>query len=48
MQRILVIDDDATVTSVLKRGLACEGYAVDTAGTGMQAYLLRGTIHRIS
>lgn len=36
MQRILVIDDDPTVTSVVKRGLAFEGYAVDTAGTGMQ------------
>ena len=36
MQRILVVDDDATVTSVLKRGLAYEGYTVDTAGTGMQ------------
>lgn len=36
MQRILVIDDDSTVTSVLKRGLAFEGYAVDIAGTGMQ------------
>lgn len=36
MQRILVVDDDATVTSVLKRGLAYEGYAVDTAATGMQ------------
>ena len=35
-QRILVIDDDPTVTSVLKRGLAYEGYAVDTAGTGTQ------------
>jgi two-component system response regulator MprA len=35
MQRILVIDDDPAVTSVLKRGLALEGYAVDTAGTGM-------------
>ena len=36
MQRILVVDDDATVTSVLKRGLAYEGYTVDTAATGMQ------------
>lgn len=36
MQRILVIDDDPSVTSVLKRGLAYEGYAVDTAGTGAQ------------
>lgn len=33
-QRILVIDDDTALTSVLKRGLAYEGYAVDTAGTG--------------
>lgn len=37
MQRILVVDDDATVTSVVKRGLAFEGYVVDTAATGMQA-----------
>ena len=34
MQRILVIDDDPTLTSTLKRGLAYEGFAVDTAGTG--------------
>jgi DNA-binding response OmpR family regulator len=34
MQRLLVIDDDATVTSVLKRGLSYEGYTVDTAATG--------------
>jgi DNA-binding response OmpR family regulator len=36
MQRILVIDDDAAVTSVLKRGLAYEGFAVDTAGSGTE------------
>ena len=36
MSRILVIDDDPTVTSVLKRGLAYEGFTVDTAGTGAQ------------
>jgi DNA-binding response OmpR family regulator len=36
MQRILVIDDDPAVTSVLKRGLAYEGYSVDTAATGAQ------------
>ena len=36
MTRILVIDDDPTVTSVLKRGLAYEGFTVDTAGTGAQ------------
>ncbi|MBI3971779.1 MAG: response regulator transcription factor [Chloroflexi bacterium] len=34
MQRILAIDDDPAVTSVLKRGLAYEGFAVDTAGNG--------------
>jgi DNA-binding response OmpR family regulator len=36
MQRILVIDDDPSVTSVLKRGLAYEGFSVDTAATGAQ------------
>ncbi|HVA58053.1 MAG TPA: response regulator transcription factor [Gemmatimonadaceae bacterium] len=36
MQRILVIDDDPAVTSVLKRGLAYEGFTVDTAATGVQ------------
>lgn len=34
MQRILVIDDDAAITSLLKRGLSYEGFAVDTAGSG--------------
>lgn len=34
MQRILVIDDDKNLTSTLRRGLAYEGFAVDTAGTG--------------
>jgi DNA-binding response OmpR family regulator len=36
MQRILVIDDDPTVTSVLKRGLVYDGYTVDTAKTGAE------------
>ena len=34
MQHILVIDDDPAVTSLLKRGLSYEGFAVDTASTG--------------
>jgi DNA-binding response OmpR family regulator len=34
MQRILAIDDDPSVTSLLKRGLAYEGYVVDSASTG--------------
>ena len=36
MQRILVIDDDPTVTAVLKRGLSYEGYHVDVAHSGPQ------------
>ena len=34
MQRILVIDDDPAITSLLKRSLSYEGYAVDLAGRG--------------
>ena len=34
MQHILVIDDDPAVTSVLKRGLSYEGFAVVTANAG--------------
>jgi DNA-binding response OmpR family regulator len=36
MSRILVIDDDRGVTSVLKRGLTYEGYTVDTAESGYE------------
>jgi DNA-binding response OmpR family regulator len=36
MQRILVIDDDPAVTSVLKRGLSYEGFIVDAAGSGVE------------
>ena len=36
MQRILVVDDDPSVISVLKRGLAYEGFAVDTAADGTE------------
>jgi DNA-binding response OmpR family regulator len=34
MQRILVIDDDPAVTSLLKRGLSYEGYTVEVASSG--------------
>ncbi|MEX2355611.1 MAG: response regulator transcription factor [Thermaerobacterales bacterium] len=34
MERILVIDDDPAVTSLLKRGLSYEGYVVETAASG--------------
>ncbi|NUQ10718.1 MAG: response regulator transcription factor [Gemmatimonadaceae bacterium] len=37
---ILVVDDDPTVTSVLKRGLAYEGFSVDTANSGAQAFAI--------
>lgn len=36
MQRILVIDDDPSVTSVLKRGLSYEGFSVQTAASGQE------------
>jgi len=35
-ERILVIDDDGSITSVLKRGLGYEGYTVDTAENGKE------------
>lgn len=35
--RILVVDDDPAVTSLLRRGLAYEGYQVDTASSGLEA-----------
>jgi DNA-binding response OmpR family regulator len=34
MQRVLVIDDDPAVTSLLKRGLSYEGFAVEVAESG--------------
>ena len=37
MKRILVVDDDPSVTSVLRRGLAYESFAVDIAGSGEEA-----------
>jgi DNA-binding response OmpR family regulator len=40
MQRILAIDDDPAVTTVLKRGLSYEGFAVDTAGSGEEGLAL--------
>ena len=36
MQRILAIDDDPAVTSLLKRGLSYEGFAVDVASSGLE------------
>lgn len=38
--RILVVDDDQQILSVLKRGLGFEGYAVDTAENGEKALAL--------
>jgi DNA-binding response OmpR family regulator len=40
MQRILVIDDDPAITSVLKRGLSYEGFAVETAASGQEGLAL--------
>jgi DNA-binding response OmpR family regulator len=36
MQRVLVIDDDPSIASALKRGLAYQGFAVDTAQSGAE------------
>src|SRR6266571_6444519 len=36
VHRILVIDDDPAVTSLLKRGLSYEGFAVETAKSGAE------------
>jgi two-component system response regulator MprA len=35
--RILVVDDDPEIVSFIRRGLAYEGYTVDTAGDGSEA-----------
>ena len=36
-ERILVVDDDSSVTGVLRRGLGYEGYKVDVANSGKEA-----------
>jgi DNA-binding response OmpR family regulator len=36
MQHVLVVDDDTSITSVLKRGLSYSGFTVDTAGSGAE------------
>ena len=37
-KRVLVADDSETVTTVLVTALELEGYAVETAGNGVEAY----------
>lgn len=37
IMRILIVDDDPEILSVVRRGLAYEGYTVDTAGDGNEA-----------
>lgn len=37
MERILVVDDDPEILSLLKRGFSYEGYAVETASNGTEA-----------
>ena len=38
LKRVLVADDSETVTTVLVTALELEGYEVDTAGNGVEAY----------
>ena len=42
--RVLVVDDDASITAFLKRALAYEGYQVETAADGPARWRRRGTI----
>ncbi len=42
MQRILIVDDDPAVSSVLRRGLSYEAFAIDVAATGEEALLVAG------
>ena len=43
--RLLVIDDDAMIIGLLRRGLAYEGFTVDTATTGEEGLrLARGLL----
>ncbi len=44
MQRILVIDDDPAVISLLKRGLSYEGFAGEMAGSGAEWLALRESV----
>lgn len=43
MQRILVIDDDPAVTSLLKRGLSYEGFQVEAARSGVEGLTIART-----
>src|SRR5690242_15892446 len=36
MERILVVDDDPAITSLLRRGLTYEGFVVETAADGAE------------
>jgi len=45
MQHILVIDDDPAVTSLLKRGLSYEGFAVSTATSGAEGLAIAREHH---
>ena len=38
--RVLVVEDEAKMASLLRRALEREGYAVDVAGTGVDALWL--------
>lgn len=40
MPKILVIEDEDSLVSALKRGLIAQGYSVDTSSNGKEGYLL--------
>ena len=45
--RILVVEDEKKVASFIKRGLEEEGYAVDVAADGEEAWLWAGSMSTI-
>jgi len=45
--RILIIEDDEAILKFLRRGLAYEGYQVDTATEGQSVWLWRAITHPI-
>lgn len=38
MRRILVVDDERQITTILRTSLQSSGYSVDTAGNGLEAF----------
>jgi DNA-binding response OmpR family regulator len=46
MQRLLIVDDDASITDYLKRGLSLEGFSVQVAASGEAALAILREQHQ--